>query len=280
LVNQVDLLAEVRTAEDESELLLLHLEVERPHRSAFRQRMWEYYAVLRLNLKRPVWPVVIYLSPGSGGVTTEVYQESLLGRQILRFEYDCVGLPDLPAEDYLQGKNPLAYGLAALMRVDKADRPAVKLACLRGIAKTETDPARLMLLTKLVDTYLRLSRAEEKGFHRLASKQKESEMSTYEEAVEYVMNYVTSWERRGLERGLEQGLEQGLKQGLKQAKSEELGRFLYWRFERTPAGLMDRLAPLTAAEIEVLIEAALNVADLEEFEEQLARATRNVLVPA
>ncbi|MGH8010856.1 MAG: flagellar assembly protein H, partial [Candidatus Binatia bacterium] len=45
----VDLLAKVATVGGEPELILIHIEVERQHRTAFRERMWRYYAWLTLH---------------------------------------------------------------------------------------------------------------------------------------------------------------------------------------------------------------------------------------
>lgn len=50
--------------------------------------MWEYY------------PPVLYLAPGSGGITAERYNEIVPEHRSLQFEYAVVGLPDLMAQDH------------------------------------------------------------------------------------------------------------------------------------------------------------------------------------
>lgn len=96
-LRETDLLAEVTTLEDEPELILIHIEVQAQRRDVFRYRMWEYYALLRMRYRKPVFPAVLYLSPGSGGLTKETYSEGIFSENTLTFHYAVVGLPDLSA---------------------------------------------------------------------------------------------------------------------------------------------------------------------------------------
>src|SRR5262249_29731349 len=99
--------------------------------------MWEYYSLLRRRLKLPVFPVVVHLAPGAGGLTTETYREGLFGRETLLHAYDVVGLPDLSADDYLDRDNPLAPALSALMRPSRLGRVAQKSHALRRIVESQ-----------------------------------------------------------------------------------------------------------------------------------------------
>jgi hypothetical protein len=56
------------------------------------------------------------LAPGAGGLTSERHIEGLWGRETLRFVYDAIGLPDLPAEEYLERPSILAPALSAQPR--------------------------------------------------------------------------------------------------------------------------------------------------------------------
>jgi hypothetical protein len=110
----------------------MHVEVEaRKKGKPFRHRMLRYYVMLHLRYNLRVLPVVVYLSRGVGGLGTEVYEHSLFGKTVLRFEYGSVGVPDLPVEEYLQSTNPLAYGLAALMKPGERHPAELKVECLR-----------------------------------------------------------------------------------------------------------------------------------------------------
>ena len=107
LLRQPDAIARVQTHEGQSEVLLIHIEVQTKRQKNFGDRMVEYFMLLRLRFQLPVFPVVIYLQRGSGGLGVENYQESVLGVPVLSFFYQRIGVPDLPASDYLKSDNPL-----------------------------------------------------------------------------------------------------------------------------------------------------------------------------
>lgn len=113
---EADLVAQVYTLDGQPELILVHTEIQTQRRGEFPYRMFEYYALLRLRYKSPVFPIVVYLAPGAGGLVKETYAETLFGEAILTFVYNAVGLPDLEADDYFERDNPLAPAFSALMR--------------------------------------------------------------------------------------------------------------------------------------------------------------------
>lgn len=70
---------------------------------------------------------------------------------------------------------------------------------------------------------------------------------------------------QGLEQGLQQGLEQGLQEGLRQGAQRQLLRVLEHRFGPVPSEVQERLRRLHLAELEALIDVALDVNSLEGF---------------
>ena len=62
-----------------------------------------------------VFPVVVYLVAGMGGLNEVDYEERLFGQAILTFRFQAVSLPDLLSADYRAVDNPLAPALSALM---------------------------------------------------------------------------------------------------------------------------------------------------------------------
>ncbi len=165
---RLDLVAQVPTHDGKRELVLVHVEVESQRKkSAFHKRMLQYYMALRLRYNLPVFPVVVYLSHGVGGLGTEVCEESFLGARVLTFEYQRIGVSDLPAEKYLQSPHPLAYGLAALMEKGPRRAAELKVECLLRIARALIDEARKALLANCVETYLRLDESEQALFEQL-----------------------------------------------------------------------------------------------------------------
>ena len=52
----------------------------------------------------------------------------------------------------------------AKMKIPQAERPKVKLECLRLLATLRLDPARTQLISGFVDVYLRLNQMEQQQF--------------------------------------------------------------------------------------------------------------------
>lgn len=89
----------------------------------------------------------------------------------------------------------------AKMRIAKQDRPKVKAECLRLLVTLRLDPAKTQLISRFVDTYLRLNSNEEQSFQaevdRMEIRQKEE-----------IMEITTSWEEKGIEKGMAKGMTQ------------------------------------------------------------------------
>src|ERR1051325_8714671 len=112
--------------------------------------MSEYYMMLRLRHRLPVYPIVVYLSRGAGGITTEQHEERVFDQLVNLLIYQAVGLPDLQADDYLASANPLGPALSALMKTTQLGKVAQKYQSLRAMAKSRIDDARKALLTNIV----------------------------------------------------------------------------------------------------------------------------------
>ena len=67
LLRRPDFIARVQTLDGQSELVLIHIEVQKRRQKEFGARMSEYFMLLRLRFRLPVFPVVVYLERGSGG---------------------------------------------------------------------------------------------------------------------------------------------------------------------------------------------------------------------
>ena len=80
----VDLVAKVATKEGEPELILVHVDVEHPWRSTFPFRMFEYYALLRLRHRLPVFPIAILPERQVKGFEPETYSEETITNRGLR----------------------------------------------------------------------------------------------------------------------------------------------------------------------------------------------------
>jgi len=84
----------------ETNIVLVHVEIQSRPEKDLAQRMFEYYALLWLRHRVLIFPVVLYLQGGEG-LTDEQYRTRLFGREIFRFDYASVGLARLRAEEYV-----------------------------------------------------------------------------------------------------------------------------------------------------------------------------------
>lgn len=252
---EADLVAQVTTLDGEPEIILIHVEVQTQRRGEFPYRMFEYYALLWLRHKRPIFPLVVYLAPSAraredGGLVTETYAASLFGEDILTFRYRALGLPDLPADEYVAGENPLAPALSALMRTGRMGRVLRKVTSFRQKSLIETDEARRALLLNVIETYLKLSTEEEAEFQRLLGQPEFAE----------VRQMITIYEQRGIEQGIEQGMEQGIVRGMRRT----LLNLLRARFGELPESVTAWIEAIeSAADLDVLSQRVLTAASLE-----------------
>ena len=192
-VRRADTVALVPTLDGDPELVLINVETQSERRSEVRFRVSEYYMLLRLRYKLPVFPIALYIVPGTGGITHETYEETLFGENILAFNYAAIGLPELQADEYLESDNPLAPALSALMRPLQLGRATQKFVSLQRIINSPIDEARQVLLTNIVETYLTLSADEEALYENLVSQSDETEV---EEMVNLFEERVTLKARR------------------------------------------------------------------------------------
>ncbi len=112
---------------------------------------------------------------------------------MLEFNFAAIQLNQLDWRDYIDQLNPVAAALMSKMKIAKKDRPKVKAECLRLLVTLKLDPAKSRLISKFVDSYLRLDINEEQTFQaevdRMGMTQKEEIMET-----------MTSWEKKGMEK--------------------------------------------------------------------------------
>ena len=250
-LRRADTIAIVPTLDGEPELVLIHVETQAVRRNEVRFRMFEYYMLLRLRYKLRVFPIVLYIVPGTGGITHETHTESLFGSDIMTFEYAAVGLPELQADDYLQSDNPLAPALTALMQASRQGRPRQKQVSLQQVAVSAVDEARKYLLTNLIETYLTLDTAEQEQFEQLLQTPEATE----------ARQMISIYEMRGREAGREEGREEGILIG----KRENILTLLRLKFGALPQRIESNVGQLpTQAELDALFARVLAANSLQE----------------
>ncbi len=259
-----DVVAEIRTREGETELVVVHVEVQSEVRGDEGQRMLEYYGLLSLRFDAPVFPILMLLQGGGvPAVGTAEHRHELFGREILRFRYATVSLARLAAREYVE-TSPLGAALAALMDRRNEPEPIVLRArMLNRVATSSLDEDRKRLLVNVIETYFRLSAVERESFGRLIAREEfrkvqEIELTWRDELIKEGLE-------QGLEKGREQGLEQGLEQGVVQGKRDTLKRLLTTKFRSLPAEVEARIESLSfAAELDRYLERLIVATTLEE----------------
>jgi len=236
---ELDLLARVPVRADANRSVLVHIEIEARARPEIGSRLRGYGNQIQSVHDEQVVSMVVFLSRGRPGVHIETLEDDLFNLDLGRFRYLSFGVAGCPAEEYLAKPQPLAWGLAALMRPGSWSRPAHKLACLRRIAGTEMDDIQRFLLVNCVETCLELDTRETAEYETLRSGEGgEGQMLTIEKMT---------WADKIRAEGWRDGLEQGRRQG-EQGARRILLRLLGLRFGPLPETVRRRVDAIDSLE--------------------------------
>jgi predicted transposase/invertase (TIGR01784 family) len=191
----IDLLVEVKRA-GQTTTFLIHIEAQASSEANFNRRIFHYFATLDRRHLKEIYPIVIFSFDKPQRPEQNTYKVEFPNLKVLEFRFHAIQLNRLNWRDYINQANPVAAALMAKMKIAKKDRPKVKAECLRLLVTLQLNPAKSRLISKFIDTYLRLDNREEKAFRteldKLGVVQKEKIMET-----------LTSWEERGMEKGME-----------------------------------------------------------------------------
>jgi uncharacterized protein DUF4351 len=248
--HEVDLLVKLRRRGEES-FVLVHVENQATAEVEFRRRMFRYFARIEARHRLDVYPVAVFSYERPLGLEESEYSMAVAGLDVLRFRFLVVQLNQLSWRAFLRHPNPVAAALMSRMRIAEADRPRVKLECLRMLTTLRLDSARIALISGFVDTYLKLEPQEKRLF--------DSELETVpEREKEGVMEITTSWK------------EEGLQQGSARIVSRQLVR----RCGPLPVDMAERVGKLPAEALDRLADALLDFSSLADLERWLAKETR------
>jgi hypothetical protein len=188
----IDLLAEVKLAGEDA-TFLVHIEPQATPYTIFPQRMFFYFARLHQKHLKRIYPIAIFSYDRPQKAAADSYRVEFPQLKVLEFNFTAIQLNQLDWRDYLNQPNPVAAALMAKMKIAKNDRPKVKAECLRLLVTLKLDPAKTRLISKFVDTYLRLNVNEDRVFQveidKMGLRQKEE-----------IMEVMTSWEEKGMEK--------------------------------------------------------------------------------
>ena len=236
-----DILAEIQTYNGEPQTLILHVEVEAREKKSLPQRLFEYYGMIRFTEEKMVLPVAFVLLPGTKGVSWEIYEEVLFGREMVRFQYAQIGICDLLANDYLHHENPLAVVLTVFMKVPGWGKAKwrnlvdVKLTVMRRLMadQTLTEGDKLFLI-ELVKRYLPAEKFPAWLGDETMQALQETETFWYERVQKI-------GEQIGQQRGQQIGQQIGEQIGQQRGKQEMLLRLWRRKFGVVPAGVIQQL---------------------------------------
>ena len=188
----VDLLVEVKQL-GQDVTFLIHIEPQSTSRSVFPERMFFYFARLHQVYRQRIYPIAIFSYDQPQKEAKSAYSVEFPDFKVLDFRFKAIQLNRLDWRDYVDRANPVAAALMAKMSIAPSDRPKVKAECLRLMVTLKLNPAKSRLISKFVDTYLRLNAKEEGEFRVEIDKLELGEK-------EAVMQTMTSWEEKGLEK--------------------------------------------------------------------------------
>jgi Domain of unknown function (DUF4351) len=237
----IDLLVEVRLA-GQDKTFLFHLEAQSYSESQIGRRMFYYLARLHQNYVKDIYPIVIFSFDQPSRSENDTFKIEFSNRKVLEFRFHAIQLNRLNWRDYIDRPNPVAAALMAKMKIAKRDRPKVKAECLRLLVTLKLDPAKTRLISKFVDTYLRLNDMEEQTFQaeldKIGVAQKEA-----------IMQVTISWEETGIEKG----------------QRSLLNLLLEQKFGQLPDALNYRISSLSPDKLSALAIALLNFGSIDDL---------------
>jgi hypothetical protein len=233
---------------------LVHLEAQATSRAEFSRRMFFYFSRLHQKYLQAIYPIVVFSFDEPYREEPQQYCVEFDDFKVMEFNFKAIQLNRLNWRDFLNQQNPVAAALMSKMRIDEADRPRVKVECLRLLATLRLDPARTQLISGFVDTYLRLNVQEEQVFQESVGTLEGGER-------EDIMQIVTSW----MEQGIAEGRIEGEQRGRIEGERSLVLRLLARRVGTLPAKIEAQVQALTLPQLEALGEALLDFASAEDL---------------
>jgi hypothetical protein len=267
-----DLVAELKSKSQEAlpssvgrgeTLALIHVEIESADSvEEFRAGMFHYYEHLRVRYAKPVLPVALYLRVGLNGLGTDVYEESFLGKIILRFEYFYIGLPALDAEKYCLEQSPLAIALSSLMKCPRDRRVELLVLAFKRLLELELNDRQLWLLCDCLIAYSRMDEKQVEELRKIMTS--EANKSTFPYVRTFFDDGLIEGRRLGHEEGRSEGRAEGRAEG-QQLLLEMVESIISSRFGSLNEGSKNKLRSLSVEELRALCPLILKANNLSEL---------------
>jgi Domain of unknown function (DUF4351) len=213
--------------------------------------MFFYFSRLHQQYLQRIYPIVVFSFDEPYREEPHQYCVEFDDFKVMEFNFKAIQLNRLNWRDFLSQQNPVAAALMSKMRIEPADRPRVKVECLRLLATLQLNPARTKLISGFVDTYLRLNVQEEQVFQEAVGTLEGTER-------EDIMQIVTSW--------MEQGIAEGERRGRTEEARSLVLRLLARRVGTLPADVEAQVQALALPQLEALGEALLDFSNRTDLE--------------
>jgi len=245
-----DKLVQVWLTNGQETWILIHVEVQGKQETNFAQRMYTYNHRIADRYNRQVLSLAV-LCDGSPRWRPTKFKSNILGCKV-KFQFLMVKLLDYKEkwEELEQSNNPFATVIMAHIksletRKNQEQRQAWKMSLTRRLYEQGYQRQDVLNLFHFIDWVMKLPKGLEQAFLQ--------EITEYEQ--EQNMPYITSAERIGMERG----------------RQEEAQRLLLRLLERrfklsVPTEVQSRLQQLSVEQLEELLDVALTVDSLEQFQ--------------
>jgi Domain of unknown function (DUF4351) len=215
--------------------VVVNCEHQSTTKADFNRRLFFYFAQLHRKYLQPVYPIALFSFDKPFRPERDSYQVRVPGFNVMDFNFLTIQLNQLDWRAFLTQRNPVAAALMAKMKIAPADRPRVKVECLRMIANLKLDKARTFQLSGFIDNYLRLNPVEEQQF------QVEVDTIKLPQEREKIMEITTSWMEQGQESATRSLVTKQLTRKLGNLSPELLARVNGLNLERVEALAEDLL---------------------------------------
>ncbi|HTT62539.1 MAG TPA: DUF4351 domain-containing protein [Bryobacteraceae bacterium] len=234
---------------------LVHLELQSSQDASMPLRMAEYCLGVFRQLGRLPHQVLLYVGEA------ELHMENELRGAQVSFRYELIDIRQLDSEVLLESEAVGDNVIAVLARLrdhkEAVHRIVERIAVLPG-RERETALAQLLILAGLRHLSATVEEEARKMPIDLDIRDHEVLGPMFRQAHQEGLE-------EGLEKGLEKGLEEGLEKGLEKGERAVLCRLIEKRFGALPGWASQKLAALSASDLESLSERFLDVNSLEEL---------------
>lgn len=201
-------------------------------------------------------PLVVFLKVGLDGIGIREVIDRFGSEPVMTLRYRYVGLPALPAADYLRGDNWLGVALSALMKSPKQLKVPFGIEAIQRLSDSPLSDGKKSLLGDCIETYIDIPDEDSKRFQDIL------ELNATGRVPVMHKTRVQIAHEEGIEKGIEKGIEEGHHRGMRAAVTE----LLEARFGTVPPEFVEWLGTVSdQSSLRRLLVAASQAASFDEF---------------